>query len=590
MGLFSNRRIRQAAGHRNEIDLSSRVVSTIDFGQVQPVFARETVPGDQWHINIGQFCRLSPMPVPTFAGMKMSTRAFYVRFRSAWKGWDDFYAQRAYVNEAGQDIYYSKVPTFTNSEFISQFSSMSHLCKDVTGQQDVPVDMTYRLPTRTIDLQLTYDGRKCLNTLRGLGYSFNWTYEDNTEMSMLPLLCYFRAFYDYYLPSKYTNTHDLREIFANPNPDLQSVMNLFYYDVFTAFFDNDYFTASWTNPNTPTNDANHTQFVLSDPSPLSPGEPSYATANFSNQNSGQNGLAFLNVIPSRPRITQYGLDALNAVYSWGMRKGLGGNRYFETIFSQFGIKLPDVQVNRSIYLGSNDSVVQISDVMSTADTAGAGEVSNLGAYAGKGIAYSENGKISCECNDFGMIIILSHLVPETGYVQGRNREIMHKSVLDFFNPEFDRLGMQPVRNDELYADFTDGTMFASGQSHGGRPDGIFGYTPQYSEYKKGIDLLNGDFRGKLEGTFDSYHSFRMFMPPSSNYPLTNTKYFRIIDPQSNGSSFDRIFSFVGNDIDHFITTYAIKAKAYRKMASIKDSFKLDGGETVTVDPDCQLHS
>lgn len=587
MGIFSNRRIRKASQNRSKIDLSSRVVTTNDFGFILPVYARETVPGDKFHFHsLKSFARLAPLQVPTFSGIKMTNRAFYVRFSSVWQPWNDFFAGRKFVTQSGSFVQFDKVPVITNkaiADYICTPSNqLTRLCE--AGET---YDIEYGKSDGSVKTYiLLAAGRRMVNLLRSLGYHINFHENDITEFSILPLLCYLRVIYDYVIPSKYTNDINLRKLFETTSyfSSNISLLLLCLKDFNQCYFDNDYFTASWVNPNSPSPSQAPYQ-IIGDPF----NETQSDVNNVVSYNS-ETGPIYFESSGQPTVLTQFGVDALKKMYDWGMRKGLAGNRYFEDIFAQFGIKLPDVQTNRCSYIGSASSYVSISDVMSTAQTEVDGNVTSVGDYAGKGICSVDGGNFSVDCNDFGMVIVVSTIVPETGYVQGRNREILHTERLDFFNPEFDKLGMQPIRNDELFADYFKGSSYMQGQNYGGKPSGIFGWTPRYSEYKKGNDLVAGDFViNSLNTGFDQYHSFRLFDYPEGTSPLENRQSFRVCDPSLNGNGFNRIFNETSDREDHFICVFNIGVSAERKMASIKDSFDLDGGETVTVDPDCQLH-
>ena len=60
---------------------------------------------------------------------------------------------------------------------------------------------------------------------------------------------------------------------------------------------------------------------------------------------------------------------------------LAGARSWDRYKAIFGFDLPSTVWNKSSYIGKFDAVVQISDIMSNADT----ENGVLGDYAGKGI-------------------------------------------------------------------------------------------------------------------------------------------------------------------------------------------------------------
>lgn len=660
MSVFSTKRIKTASKDRSKINLSSHVITTNDFGFSMPVYAREVVPGDKWSINMRAFARLAPLPVPSLTSVKIVNRAYYVRFCNVWRDWQAFWEQRPSINSDGTTNIVSKVPTFSNADFVRilfnnqnvddvanitvstlqsteflRVYSKSWNYDDIKEVETPPTSFDgshtrtkyttedyYSEQYKNFDIRIKYvaskpsvagspaeqgyyvcvnftpTGRRVLSVMRALGYNFNFTLADTTKMSLLPLLCYCRTFYDYILPSKYSNDLVFRSLFVKTINDGQaSLRTILKYVIrgFFNFYENDYFTASWVNPYTPNGSASTGGAYLSDfnrnvegqslDSNTSVFHPDYGSVIYTPDGDG---------VPttSLSYISKYALDSMQALYNWGTRRGLAGNKYFEAIFSTFGVKLPNVMTNRCEFLGSSTQIVQISDVMATAQTNNDGGelgITNLGDYAGKGISAPNPQRINFEANDYGYVIITSQIIPETGYTQGRSREVMHIDLLDYFDGAYDCMGMQAIRNDELYCDYNNNTDYVAGDSYGGHPSSIFGFTPRYTEYKCGRDLLNGDFRiNHLNTGLESYHTFRLFAPPSQDNPISNSLSFRQINPENNGSDFDRIFYVTDNIADHFIMEFDINAIAMRKMKSVQDSIEIDGGQTINVDPDNNL--
>lgn len=618
MSVFSTRRVKTAASSRSKINLSSHVITTSDFGYSMPVYCREVVPGDSWSINLKTFARLAPLPVPTLSSIKIINRAYYVRFRNVWIDWEPFYEQRDAVRSTGFSTVIDQVPTFSNNDFCRIFFGSSFTSDSATISRptstvyatvvDQPEDVT--TPEQIAEWashrdvynhgyywDFTFLGRRILSVMRSLGYNFNFVSHDPTKFSVLPLLCYCRTFYDYVLPSKYSNDLIFRSLFEKELVLGQNTLRIIIEYVLQGlfnFYENDYFTSSWTTPYLP--DSTEQTFISASSSdyvnrsdsdgtsfhePLRSSFTPFGGSQIEQpQGKGFTGLSY---------ISKYALDSMQALYNWGTRRGLAGNKYFELLFSNFGVKLPNIMTNRCEFLGGSTQIVQISDVMSTAQTENNNTVTALGDYAGKGISYSDDCRINFEANDYGCVIITSQIVPETGYTQGRLRETMHIDRLDFFDANFDCVGMQAIRNDELYSDFNNDEDFSAGASYGGRPSSIFGFVPRYTEYKCGRDLLNGDFRiPHLNTNMESYHTFRLFDPPSVENPIANSLSFRQINPLNNGSDFNRIFNITNDVADHFIMEFDINAVAMRKMKSVQDSIELDGGQTITVDPDNNL--
>ena len=473
MSIFSKRLAPMARqGKREHIHLPSRVITTNDFGFCLPIYAREVIPGDQWHLDISSFLRLSPLSVPTYASIRQTVRAFYIRFSSVWLPWNDFYAGRPYVNN-GVSYNFESVPQIGNDVIVDFFASNS---TEIT--QGI-ADFTALVRTSSEDEALKKfrfrdDYRRMYSLLLNLGYKINWvTYSvrgqmvpDGTKFSLLPLLCYLRAYYDYYLPSRYTNNSLLRQIFDKVSyepQDLKTILG-FVHDTLYCNFDSDYFTASWLNPNSPLTQGSTIQYSFPDAS-SSPNNSAFVYG--SNNQTPQ----LITPAGSQAKITQDSLNLLKSAYDWVIRQGLAGQRYFEQIFAQYGIKLPNILTRRCEFLGSTTSTVMTQDVTSTASTQVGDTVTALGDYAGKGHAASQGSNISLDANDYGMIICIHNIIPDGGYVQGRNREVLHTARYDYFQPEFDCVGMQAVRNDELFSMCDSGAESTS--KH--QPDGVFGF-------------------------------------------------------------------------------------------------------------------
>ena len=343
-------------GKREHISLPSRVITTNDFGFCLPIFAREVIPGDQWHLDISSFLRLSPLSVPTYASIRQTVRAFYVRFSSVWLPWNDFYAGRPYVNN-GVSYNFDTVPQISNADIVDFFAKNSNEITQGTPDFEAIVRVN---PEDAVIKKFRFkdDYRRMYSLLLNLGYKINWIIwtpnhqyaTDGTQFSLLPLLCYLRAYYDYYLPSRYTNTTTLRQIFDKVSYDAEDLQTVLGYvrDTLYCNFDSDYFTASWLNPNSPLTQTS-SQYIFQDVSTNN----SFVSAS----NSQTPELITPHKTTRTSLLTQDSLNLLNAAYNWVVRQGLAGQRYFEQIFAQYGIKLPNILTRRCEFLGSTTSSV-----------------------------------------------------------------------------------------------------------------------------------------------------------------------------------------------------------------------------------------
>lgn len=144
------------------------------------------------------------------------------------------------------------------------------------------------------------------------------------------------------------------------------------------------------------------------------------------------------------------------------------------------------------YLGSFSTSVNISDV--TATSAGNdGDTSDLstsllGEIAGKG--YNTSGKDTVFSRKFdydGIVIGVHYLMPRNNYDSSRLSLFNTKvSSYDYFYPQFDGLGMQPIYMFER--------NFAPSPSNSYSPTTLFGYGPRFHEYKQRTNEVHGSFQ------------------------------------------------------------------------------------------------
>lgn len=162
--------------------------------------------------------------------------------------------------------------------------------------------------------------------------------------------------------------------------------------------------------------------------------------------------------------------------------GRGGNRYPENTLVQWGVRTPDSRLPRAIFLGSNSSPVQISEVVQHSST---DETSPLGTLAGKGISYGNNRLSKYFYTMHGFLLNLYSLRVHAVYEQGIHPMFSRFDRTEYAWPRFANLGEQPVYTKELYVD-------SSVQENE-----VFAYEPRYSEYKSEKSSVHHQFKGSL---------------------------------------------------------------------------------------------
>lgn len=250
-------------------------------------------------------------------------------------------------------------------------------------------------------------------------------------------------------------------------------------------------------------------------------------------------------------------------------------------------------------IGSSRVNLDIHPLLSMSDTVDGEKGSALGSLAGSGEGSSKSETFDFKADTFGVWLTLTVVVPESGMYQGYLRENRHIQRNDFFNRDFDALGYQVVERGEVSSDYTaKGDYFDPSTAI--QYNTGFGLLPRYSEYKTSQNIVNGDL--SLRGLRNSMSSFTLdrrfptenLKPMSENsYDVISPSYvprlvfdgFRAIDQADIVGDYNRIFTYMGNDFDHFIihNVFNVRAVApWKPLSSSFDTFDDDDDTSIKV--------
>lgn len=556
---------RTANSNKTTFDKSSTHISTLDFGRWLPSQILPVRRGDNVHARLNQFVRLAPLAVPTYGNIKLMTRSYYVPYRLLTPNWYDFVQ-----NDSASNNLSAHMPWCTNADLYNILKQYS--VSRQSGQK-------YDFKDDTEGLWLMSDKARTLYQMfLSLGYGVNFTSKDETKFDLLPLLAVLRVMYDVEYPTRYVSKLAWNEIFNldkyDHGTDWQVIVEMI--DTLTStFYESDFFINSWESFNS-ANSRNPIQYNSSSFEVSVPTQVRNEKVIVSPTGTTQNAT----IASNSSAISSYGHKLLDSLSDFVLRNNIAGRRYLDFIRAHFGYTTSPEQDQFTKFLGSYVSNVNIMDVTSNVTN----NATTMGEQAGKGYI-SGDGKLNFDVKEDGFILFLSKLVPSYGYVQGRKPwTIFKENFFSLYNPEFDGLGNEAVRNDSLFADFKSGSEYQAGSSYGGRPDGVFGFAPRYTfGYKIGHDFLTGDFRIPSRNVgMDSFHTFRIIKQPDSVNKMANSLSFRQIN-----NEYDRMFSqsFSGSNAsyDHFVCYFEFDVKVASEMKSYSESlpFYEDDGRTVT---------
>lgn len=190
------------------------------------------------------------------------------------------------------------------------------------------------------------------------------------------------------------------------------------------------------------------------------------------------------------------LRSLIAMSVWQERNSYVDGSYNKMIF-QHWLSNPRSEEHKPQYIGGSVDYLNFSTVIQNSQST---DDSPLGSTAGFGNAQGKGSIARFAVPDYGCIIGVMIIKPETYYQQGVEHWLTQKTFEDFPQPEFQMLSPEPIINKELYIDdVTDN-------------EGLFGYQERYTYLKVRENCNVGHFQVKptKDRLFASFTQARWF--------------------------------------------------------------------------------
>lgn len=183
------------------------------------------------------------------------------------------------------------------------------------------------------------------------------------------------------------------------------------------------------------------------------------------------------------------------------------NRYQSYIHKFFGARARDYRLDRPEFIGGMVQDLNVSQVTQTSEST---DTSPMGTLAGLASSAKTSHTIRYHADEHTIVLGLIHIIPDTEYIGGLDREYNTQDRFDWMLPNFSHVAEQPVKNSELAL-----TPFGVGNSVGYNPvedtstvtmDGAFGYEPVYNYLRWKKSMAVGAFRDTLNsrGNYEYY--------------------------------------------------------------------------------------
>lgn len=533
---------------RNNFNLSHIVRTSLQMGNLTPVLCLPVLPNDTFTVSNNVVIRLAPQLAPVMADVDVYCHYFFVPWRIIW----DEYSEFMTGGETGNSLVVFPRVRFEAGDYSNN-----------------PV----------------YEKLFCEGSLFDfLGYPIFFSSEYGADagkiakefsVSELPLRAYAKIYNEYYRDQNVEGEIPINTG-SGSHPFSATSLYPHMYQMRTRAWAKDYFTSALPEPqrgpDVPLFDVNgsgEAAKIVFDPEgrtrlrrPSSGADvpnDSYLTANYSSfdggtvmnaaSESGEVGPA--NVDNSSNLKIQGGNLDIQAPTMNDLRRRMSLQRFLEItnrsgarlkefILGHFGAVIPDSTLQRPLYLGGGAQKILFTDVIqnsaSVSDDNTGFDNTSLGQTAGYGICTGSTGRFRHHFTEHGYVMCIMSIRPRADYYPALDRHLTKFDRFDHAFPEFANLGEQEIYNRELYFNPTKLSPLDD-------PNGTFGYTPRYAEYKFMNNRIHGSFRSSLS----YWHLARRF----DGEPGLNEGFIHV-----NPSDDNRIFAVQSTDLDPVEHYYA----------------------------------
>lgn len=489
----------KAHPERNAFDLSHNDVFSCPPGMLLPISCTEVLPNEHYEINSQIFLRTMPLNSAAFVRMRQHVEFFFVPMRVLSRQFQQFVVGTKYPVSA-----LSTLNDFNKSLPKISLATIRYWLQNVSVSDGLGVAMN-NSSLRLFDL-LGY-GFTSARVIDDKNYPPSYTGDGVTQsspmLSVFRFLAYQKLYQDFYRNPYWEpanveafNADDLFGVelsFSKHSARMNEMFKMRYRN-----WTKDFFTSvqpTFQGAPFVTRSVNMSNFVLNVPASfptLSPstsdlkfasGLPDDSTsfaASLSASSIGANAPLNLPVHNIR---AAFALDKL-----YRLQQQSGNGSYGEQIKNRFGFG--GVHDDwKATYLGGSSSPISIGEVITTANTqSGESTIGQTGDIYGKASSVND-AKITFDTKEHGIIMGIFSVTPDADYNSfGIDPHNFKLNFEQFYQPEFDRLGHQPLN-----------TYFLSCLSPSSTTNStswlqrVIGFQNRYLEYKTGFDKVHGQF-------------------------------------------------------------------------------------------------
>lgn len=521
---------------RSKFDRSHQLLTTINEGDLVPIYCDEVLPGDTAKVRLNGLIRMSTPIYPVMDNCYMDTYFFFVPCRLLWEHWENMFGEN-------------------NTNYWAEKTEYSTPKAEIKGKgiNNGTIGDYFGIPTN-VPLKV--------NALPARAYAMiynEWFRDENLEA---PIMIGYKK-------------EDNGGLSADPEADGAKYANkpeftatesegaLYATKPAKAGKFHDYFTSCLPSPlkNDPV------EIGLTGNAPVklyNNAELTTQTAETVQLTLTENGSFqnFVNVMGVTGRDKEKiemkfmgtDLSGVDAISIQDLRMAIAlqhifeadarnGTRYREFLSGTWGVTSPDSRLQIPEYIGGQRIAINVNQVVQTSQTD-----PKTGQALGNTAAYSlttcSKEMVDYAATEYGYIIGLAVVRVEHSYQQGLATKWTRGGRFTYYDPRLAALGEQPVYNREIYAQGTT------------EDDEIFGYQEAWADYRYKPSYVTGEMRSNYQTSLDAWH----YADDYNALPRLSAEWI-----QEGQQNIDRTIAVTSTKSHQFLCDFYFTEDWYREM-------------------------
>jgi hypothetical protein len=478
---------------RSKFDRGHQLLTTINEGELVPIYMDEVLPGDTARVQLNGLIRMSTPIYPIMDNCYMDTYFFFVPARLLWEHFENMFGEND-TDYWAEDTEYSTpkctiggtsglangsigdyfgLPTQVNNALEVNALPARAYCKIYNEwfrdeNLEAPLMLGYK---KTDDGGTTADASKVTANANAIDQTTNTN--EATLYAMKPARA--GKFHDYFtscLPSPLKNAEPVTI------PLLGNAPVLMYDDLELKNRVGEGEPLGLDNSSRITN--------LNQPAQK---WASTITGNFNSEFVAKSlGVDLSSVAGATINDLRQAI-ALQHIFESDARNG---TRYREFLSGTWGVTSPDSRLQIPEYIGGQRIAINVNQVVQTSqtDTTTGQALGNTAAYS---LTTCSKQMADYAATEYGYIIGLAVVRVEHSYQQGLGTKWTRGGRFTYYDPRLAALGEQPVYNREIYADGSE------------KDSQIFGYQEAWADYRYKPSYVTGEMRSNYQTSLDAWH-------------------------------------------------------------------------------------